>query len=268
MERKFISDYEHTFVICAYKVSNYLEDAIKSCVNQESVKSKKSKILLYTSTPNSNIDQLVKKYDLDQVNESGGSIGKDWNNALSFIDTKFATIVHQDDIYLPSYGTKIIKKFQENKNTNIVFSDYKECDAEGEIRKRNLNLKIKSFFLKLLCKSDNKLFQRRIYAFGNFICCPSVSYNLEKLNQFKFDENLKMTLDWDAWERIMNLDGKIRFIDEQLIYHRIHSGSETTANTENRNRELEEFQMYTRYWGKGIAKFLMLFYKMNQKNNK
>ena len=112
-----------------------------------------------------------------------------------------------------------------------------------------------------------KWYQRRIYAFGNFICCPAVSYNLDLLKTFKFNENMRMAVDWDAWERIMKLEGKICFIPLKEMQHRIHAGSETTATTVDKTRELEEFEMYQRYWGKGIANILMKFYVHNQKSN-
>ena len=53
--------FQHTFVICAYGESPYLQACIQSCVNQTSVNAQESKIILYTSTPNTLIDQLAKK---------------------------------------------------------------------------------------------------------------------------------------------------------------------------------------------------------------
>ena len=197
----------------------------------------------------------------------GGGIGRDWNNALSFVKTKYATIAHQDDIYLPEYGEKILGQFAKDESSNIVFSDYEENDAQGNVRLRGINLKIKTLGLKMMSLSAAKWYQRRIYAFGNFICCPAVSYNLDRLQGFQFNEQLKMTLDWDAWERIMRLPGHVGFVKEKLLYHRIHSESETTNNTQDHQREIEELELYQRYWGKTFAKFLMKFYVKNQKSN-
>ncbi len=258
---------KHTFVICAFKQSPYLEECIKSCINQNSVITGASKVILYTSTPDDYIIDLCRKYNIQLFKKSGGGIGRDWNNALSFVQTKYATIAHQDDIYLPEYGEKIINEFERTAECNIVFSDYEENDFRGEIRKRGINLRIKTAALTLMFLFRNKKYQRRIYSFGNFICCPAVSYNLERLKDFRFDEQLKMTLDWDAWERIMKLPGKIGFVKEKLMYHRIHEESETTNNTKDQTRVLEEFEMYQRYWGKTVAKFLMSFYVLNQKSN-
>jgi hypothetical protein len=258
---------KHTFVICAYKESSFLESCILSCVEQKSFKSKLSKIILYTSTPNEYISNLCKKYKIILYTSEGGGIGKDWNNALACVKTKYATIVHQDDIYLPDYGERLLSLFSKNEKLNIAFSDYEEIDALGTLRRRSINLKIKTLGLKMLSLWGNKSYQRRIYSFGNFICCPAVSYNLERLSSFKFSESMKMAVDWDAWERIMKLEGNIYFEKQILMYHRIHQESETTVNTANHNRESEEFEMYQRYWGKRIAKILMTFYVNNQRSN-
>ena len=53
----------HTFVVLAYKESKYLEESVKSVLNQKY----KSKVVIATSTPNDYIKKLAKKYKLDSV---------------------------------------------------------------------------------------------------------------------------------------------------------------------------------------------------------
>lgn len=258
---------KHSFVICAYGESPYLEKCIESCLSQESAKQNDSVISLYTSTPNNHIKNLCETFDIPIYTSEGGGIGKDWNNALSFVRTPYATLVHQDDIYLPEYGATVIKKLDERNDYTIVFTDYSEIDNCDKLRKRNINLHIKTLGLSVMSIFPCKGYQRRIYAFGNFISCPAVSYNLANLEGFKFDETLKMTLDWDAWERIMKRTGRINYIRKKLMYHRIHEESETTNNTIDKTREIEEQLLFERYWGKSISKLLMKFYTFNQKSN-
>ena len=68
---------DHTFIICAYKESPYLDKCIQSLLNQ----TVKSNIVMYTSTPNDYIQDIADKYAIDLYSKNGGSIGKDWNNA-------------------------------------------------------------------------------------------------------------------------------------------------------------------------------------------
>lgn len=51
---------KHTFVICAYKESEFLEECILSLKNQ----SISSEIFIATSTPNKYIEALAEKYNL------------------------------------------------------------------------------------------------------------------------------------------------------------------------------------------------------------
>lgn len=257
----------HTFIICAYQDSPYLIKCIESCQRQLSVIEGFSQVCLYTSTPTKAIHLLCEQFNIPLFTCSGGGIGKDWNNALSFVETPYATIVHQDDIYDEHYGTEILATFYRYKDCNIVFTDYSEIDKQGTLRKRNLNLHIKTFGLHMLSLLPFKWYQKRVYAFGNFICCPAVSYNLERLKDFRFNENLKMTLDWDAWERIMKKEGCIKYIAKKLMYHRIHEDSETTNNTVDKTREAEEQMIFERYWGKRFSKIIMKLYVFNQKSN-
>lgn len=258
---------KHTFMICAYGESPYLRACIESCVSQTSVESGVSTVQLYTSTPNDYIEELCKAFNIPMFTLQGGGIGKDWNNALSFVETEYATIAHQDDIYMSEYGEYVMKAFEKQRECNIAFTDYSEIDNKGNFRKRNINLYIKTFGLHLLSILPFKWYQRRIYAFGNFICCPAVSYNMNRLKGFKFDEKLKMTLDWDAWERIMRKDGSIKYVSKKLMFHRIHEESETTNNTIDKTRENEEQLLFERYWGKTISRLIMKFYTFNQKSN-
>ena len=102
--------HNHTFVICAYGDSRYLEECIQSLVNQ----SLKTDIILYTSTPSNYIEGLCEKYDIPVFSSVGGGIGKDWNNALSFVQTQYATIVHQDDIYLSDYAKNVLSSVSDD----------------------------------------------------------------------------------------------------------------------------------------------------------
>ena len=51
----------HTYVVLAYKQSEYLEECIKSVLNQKY----QSKVIIATSTPNEFISKIAKKYSLE-----------------------------------------------------------------------------------------------------------------------------------------------------------------------------------------------------------
>ena len=50
----------HTFVICAYKESEFLEECVESLKKQTI----KSNIIMVTSTPNEHIKKIANKYGI------------------------------------------------------------------------------------------------------------------------------------------------------------------------------------------------------------
>ena len=253
--------HNHTFVICAYGDSRYLEECIQSLVNQ----SLKTDIILYTSTPSNYIEGLCEKYDIPVFSSVGGGIGKDWNNALSFVQTQYATIVHQDDIYLSDYAKNVLSSVADD--TLIAYSDYQEL-KDGNIIPLTSNLKIKHLMLRTMAMFPKwKFWRNRVLAFGNPISCPAVTYNLKNLNDFKFNEEMKVSLDWFAWYQIAQKKGSFTFADESLMYHRIHEESETTNSIENNIRTKEDYEMYLLFWPKVVAKLLLKFYVISQDTN-
>ena len=253
----------HTFVICAYGESSYLEDCIQSLLNQ----SLRTKVILYTSTPNQTIQNLCQKYNLPYYHKQGGSIGKDWNNALSFVDTKYATIAHQDDYYNPEYIKLVLEKALKKEDTLIIYSDYFEEKDRQKVA-TTTNLKIKTALLTTMNLFPKSVFwRRRILSFGNAICCPAVTYNLDRLTDFRFDETLRGNLDWIAWYQIAQMKGHFTFVNEKLMCHRIHSESETSKTIADNTRTNEDLETLKLFWPNWIAKLIMRFYVKSQNTN-
>ena len=127
---------QHTWVICAYGESEYLDACIQSLKKQ----TLQSQIICYSSTPLDSIKELCQRYDIPFYTKQGGGIGKDWNNALSFVETKYATIAHQDDYYEPEYAEKVLAKMEKHPDVLIAYSDYFE-EKDGHKIPANTNLK-------------------------------------------------------------------------------------------------------------------------------
>lgn len=256
--------FDHTFVICAYGESAYLEECILSIKAQ----TYRSQVMIYTSTPNDLINGLSEKHDIPLVSRPGGGIGRDWNNALSFVTTPYATIAHQDDIYQPHFAEQVMLAAQAYPESTLIYTAYAELQ-NGLVRPENTNLKIKTFLLKLLNLFPGSTFwRRRVLAFGNAICCPAVTYHLKALNDFSFSEELKTSLDWYAWYRISEqYQGRFTYIKDKLMYHRIHEGSETTATIQDKTRTKEDLWMYEQLWPKWFARLLIKPYEKSQHSN-
>lgn len=253
----------HTFVILAYKTSEYLEECIESILNQK----QKSKIVIATSTPNEFISTLGDKYGISVLTNPKGSLGmvSDFNFALEVSTTQFVTIAHQDDVYLENYFKKISSHM--DKDTIIAFTDYGEIHPYGKIYK-NKNLRIKRLLLKpIKINNKSKFLKRRILSLGNPICCPSVTFNKNKVKDGIFTSKFESNMDWCAWEKLTLVEGRFLFIKGPLMLHRIHEESTTTVLINSNKRTIEDYEMFCKFWPKPIAKSLANVYRNAEKNN-
>ena len=114
---------DHAFALCAYGENIYLEQCIDSLLNQ----SARSRIIIFTSTPNEHIADLAEKYDLPLVvHRDAKGIDDDWNFAYEHTDAKLVTLAHQYDIYYPDYLKEILKHANSSDDPMIVFTAYHE----------------------------------------------------------------------------------------------------------------------------------------------
>lgn len=256
----------HTFVVLAYKESKYLEDCIKSVLNQKY----KSKVVIATSTPNKYIEKLAKKYKLDIiVNKGQTGIGYDFDFAISCGKTELVTVAHQDDIYDYEYSEKIVNEYNKNKDVLILFSDYYEIKNDKKVS-TNTNLKIKRILLtpiRLKKLSGFKILKRSILAFGNAICCPAVTFAKNRTGTTIFESDMKCDIDWLAWEKLSKKEGKFIFVKDMLMGHRVHDESTTTEIIKDNKRSVEDLEIFKKFWPEFIAKILTKLYKNSEKSN-
>lgn len=258
---------QHTFVICAYKESPFLEECVKSLMAQ----TKKSHVILVTSTPCQYIEKVVDKYNLPYfINTGEKGIAEDWNFAISKVTTPLVTIAHQDDIYEPEYAERMLESINKHDRTLIAFCDYGELRNGVKVDTNRL-LRVKRFLLRKLRNPKNQtkgIKKKGALKFGSAICCPSVTINLDCVETPVFKHQFKSNVDWQAWYNLTERDGAFAFCDEILMYHRIHEGSETSNIIADNKRSQEDYEMFCMFWPKWIAKIISSVYKQGEKSNK
>ncbi len=257
---------DHTFVVCAYGESPYLEDCVQSLLAQ----TRPTNILVATATPNDHIRDIASRHDLPlHVNPSQPGIGSDWNYAISRATTPLVTVAHQDDIYLPHYAERALQLMGQAERPLIFFTDYAELRGD-EVVADNRLLQIKRLLLTPLRKvgsSSSRKVKRQIISLGSAICCPSVTLNMDLLPNPPFSQTLRCDLDWDAWERFSRMTGSFVLANEILMYHRIHEESETTRLIRDNTRTAEDLMMLERFWPKPVAQLVNVYYSRGQKSN-
>lgn len=258
---------DHTFVLCAYKKSPYLEDCIRSLETQ----TLRTNILIATSTPSEYIDRIARAHSLPVfVNpDPGRGIGPDWEFAVSCASTTLVTIAHQDDVYEPAYAETMLSDLSAAKNPILWFCDYQEL-RNGEKIQDNRNLKIKRlmlFPLRFRVFHGSRFVRRRILSLGCPICCPAVTYVLNGKDSLMFSREMKVSLDWDQWEKQSLKKGSFVYRPRSLFCHRIHENSATTSLIADNSRSREDLEMFSRFWPAWVAKKLANWYSASEKSN-
>ena len=255
----------HTFVVLAYKESKYLDDCIKSVLNQKY----KSKVVIATTTDNKYIRNVANKCNLEVIVGKHTNIGGDFDFAVNCGKTPLVTVAHQDDIYDCEYSKIIVEEYKKYKDSTIIFTDYYEI-RNSQKTFTNFNLKIKRillFTLRLKMLSKFVFFKRWILRFGNSICCPAVTFVKDNCPSDIFKSQYKCNVDWFSWEKLSKLKGRFIYNKKKLMGHRISLESTTTDIIKNGIRTKEDYEIYCKFWPKFIAKIMTVIYKNSEKSN-
>ena len=259
---------DHTFVVCAYKESPYLETCIRSIMRQAVL----GRVCIATSTPNDYIKNLAEKYQIELMVNTGekrGTIAYDWNFAVNCEKTPLVRLAHQVDVYGRHYFERMILAIKHCRHPLIGFTNYYEL-RDGITVEKNRLLSIKRLMLSplknpLMWKS--RFVRRRILSMGSAICCPSVTIVKDNVPLPLFENNMLSNIDWQAWERVSKLKGEFVYIRQASMKHRIHSGSTTSELLVDDKRKREDLMMYDKFWPKPFARLIEHFYQTSEKSN-
>ncbi|MDO5344146.1 MAG: glycosyltransferase [Lachnospiraceae bacterium] len=256
----------HTFVVCAYGDSPYLEECVCSLLAQKV----KTRILVSTSTPTDSIASLAHTYQLPLfINRGDTGLGGDWNFAMRCSETPLVTLAHQDDRYEENYTERVLTVLNACRHPLLAFTDYYEL-RDGQRVESNHLLRVKRrmllpmqvpFFWK------SRFLRRRILSLGNPICCPSVTLVKENLPEFVFTNSMKSNLDWQAWEEISRKKGEFAYVPSPCMEHRIHFDSATSRVLKTDGRWEEDLQVLRRFWPEGIARRIEGVYRKAERSN-
>lgn len=258
----------HTFAVCAYKDSPYLEECLRSVTSQ----TVKSEVICCTSTPSSYIRELTARYQVPlYVRDGASNIREDWMFAYGKAQGRFVTIAHQDDRYRSDYAEKLLKAWKKYPDLLLFASDYltiRMTEKEGKMKAipEPFNMvwlvkKILRLPLRLRFLANRTWIKRSSVWFGNSICCPSCTYNKEQIGDDMFHSEYDFALDWDNLYELAGKKGRFICSEKPLIAYRVHAATTTKACIEDNRRPADEMAMFRKMWPDWMVKILMHFYR-------
>lgn len=256
---------DHCFIVPAYGTSAHLDECLRALGAQNTA----TRILIATSTPNNHIHDVARRHGIPvHINpEPGGGIGADWNFALAQAPTTWATLAHQDDIYLPGFTEGVLQALSTHRDTSLVFTGYAEIEGD-RIRPASTLLRIKKLLLELGflggSRAASRFLKRNTLRFGCAIPCPSVTVRAKGI---RFPTDLKVDLDWAAWLQLAGEPGAFIYIRERLMHHRVHPDSETSSAISAGIRLAEDDAMLRSLWPGSIARLILASYRIAYRSN-
>ncbi len=258
----------HTFAVCAYKDSPYLEECLRSVTGQ----TVKSEVICCTSTPSDYIRELTEKFNVPlYIRDGESNIREDWMFAYEKANGRFVTIAHQDDRYRSDYTENLLKTWKKYPDLLLFASDYitirmMEQDGKTKAVTEAFNMvwlikKILRLPLRLHFIADRTWVKKSCVVFGNSICCPSCTYNKERIGDDMFHSKYDFALDWDNLYELAGKKGRFFCSEKPLIAYRVHAAATTKACIEDNRRPADEMAMFKKMWPDRMVRILMHFYR-------
>ncbi len=250
----------HTFAICAFGDSPYLEQCIRSLIRQ----SVPTNIILCTSTPSPYLDEMADRYGIPLcVREGESSICDDWNFAYDTARTQYVTLAHQDDAYDKNYTRVLFDKREHWTDMSIFFSAYRTI-KDGRVdswERSSLVKKALCLPVSLTPAADSRLIKRSCLVLGNGISCPMTTYNKNMVGDTVFHSHHQFVLDWETYLRFADMPGRFVYSTKPLGYFRIHDQATTRRCIDSQVRAKEDWSVFRRLWPESVAKVIMRLYR-------
>ena len=278
----------HSFAVCAYGESPYLE----ACLRSLKAQTVPSEILICTSTPNRHIEGLAAKYGIPlmvrDVQREGGArgIGADWNYAFRSAGGEYVTLAHQDDMYEKHYTEAVLREAERWRDMDLFTCSAVTVKNGRPERFPGLPEIVKTILrvpLRFRSLSHLTWVKRLVLRFGNAVICPSVAYRKRAVEAMMesgdtggksgstcsstpgtagpFSETRKFILDWEFLFDFAAVHGRWICDETPRMFYRVHGGAATAECIRDHAREREEEEMFRKLWPRKAADLILKFYR-------
>lgn len=190
---------------------------------------------------------LGARYLRHQSNKHG--LSGNWNFAVEHSRTHWITVLHQDDVLHPDYTSIIAELVARYPAATGVFCHASIVDENGNPT-RTVADWVKEALLRRLPGPSYALHGEPgsvALLKGNFIFCPAVCFNRERLQGLSFDYRWRMVPDLALYLEMLAQGHELAGSKSIGMYYRRHAEQATSKYQATGLRFDEEFALYREY---------------------
>lgn len=236
-----------SFAIPYYRGRSYLREAIESVLAQTV---DAWELVVVDDRGPEPAHDLVAEYADPRVryvrNETNLGLAGNWNECVRQASAPLVTVLHGDDRLLPEYAERVLAAADAHPDVAALFTDARIIGPDGEPTS-TLADKVKS---RLPRRRDDHVLAgdddlAGLLA-GNYIVCPTLCLRREVVGSAPFDASLRFVPDWEFSTRVLMEGGRLFALRTPLLEYRRHGASETSQQTLDSSRFVEEISFLRR----------------------
>lgn len=245
-----------TVCVQSYNHDKYIGICIDSLIKQNF---KNFEIIIFDDGSTDKSLEIIKSYmdKFDFISLIKTRTPKNQTNFNIIIDhskkfQKYFTVFHCDDFYNENILKKLFYRMEENEKIVACGTDgYLINENSSIIGSPKISNKIKK--MKIFNKTE---YIENLFKYGFFLLNPSFIYKTSSFvkNPIYYDyQNFGFASDPAFFLKILNF-GELGFIDEKLLFYRIHNNSTSGSHVKKSLKTSEIFKVYKYCLNKEIKK--------------
>ncbi len=235
----------YSVALCTYNGALFIEEQLQSIFNQTVLP---TEMVVCDDVSSDNTLELVRAFakENDQVswviisNEQNLGYVKNFEKAIGLCQQEIIFLCDQDDIWMPIKAERHLEEYKNNKKVALLFSNAKLLQMEPLVDRERL---IKPDKVQDLLRSiNNEILMNSVVtgatvSFRKDLVCQALPFP-----DFSRFENVFIH---DGWlGAVAAVHNSVKFLDEELIFYRIHAGQNVGVGGVQKEIKGIEFLMY------------------------
>jgi len=221
-----------SIVLPVFNGGKYLDEAIKSCIEQTY---SKIEIITIDDGSTDNTHEVLKNYEdkLLVLSQENKGVSAATNLGIRNMKGKFFKIMNADDVLYPDCVESLVSEYSKfNNKKTIVHGKGETIDENGEFV---------SEFYQLKTKTLSQFDPNVVLLHHNVIIHCASLFHADAFQYGYYDESLKAAVDYELWLRLcLKFNFKIHLLEQKIVKRRVVKNEGITAQALNETPNYNE----------------------------